>query len=145
IGGDGFGFAPKNDGSYQKIPQLGIVVLEDDVEIGSNTCIDRATMGETRIKRGTKLDNLVQIAHNVTVGENNVIAANAGIAGSTQVGDNVMIGGGTSITGIAFHDSGNGKSNPNARKKNPGVARTEVKVSDTVQNAFMVVTIWRMD
>jgi UDP-3-O-[3-hydroxymyristoyl] glucosamine N-acyltransferase len=99
IGGDGFGFAPKNDGSYQKIPQLGIVVIEDDVEIGSNTCIDRATMGETRIKRGTKLDNLVQIAHNVTVGENTVIAANAGIAGSTQIGDNVMIGGGTSITG----------------------------------------------
>ena len=99
IGSDGFGFAPKKDGSYQKIPQLGIVVIEDDVEIGANTCIDRATMGETRIKRGTKLDNLVQIAHNVIVGENNVIAANAGIAGSTQIGDNVMIGGGTSITG----------------------------------------------
>lgn len=99
IGGDGFGFAPKKDGSYQKIPQLGIVVIEDDVEIGSNTCIDRATMGETRIKRGTKLDNLVQIAHNISVGENTVIAANAGIAGSTKIGNNVMIGGGASITG----------------------------------------------
>ena len=99
IGGDGFGFAPRKDGSYQKIPQLGIVVIEDDVEIGSNTCIDRATMGETRIKRGTKLDNLVQIAHNVTVGEDTVIAANVGIAGSTKIGNNVMIGGGASITG----------------------------------------------
>ena len=99
IGGDGFGFAPRKDGSYQKIPQLGIVVLEDDVEIGSNTCIDRAVMGETRIRRGTKLDNLVQIAHNVTVGENTVIAANAGIAGSTKVGNNVMIAGSAAITG----------------------------------------------
>ncbi|MGA7160171.1 MAG: UDP-3-O-(3-hydroxymyristoyl)glucosamine N-acyltransferase [Bacteroidota bacterium] len=99
IGGDGFGFAPKKDGTYQKIPQLGIVVIEDDVEIGSNTCIDRAVMGETRIRRGTKLDNLVQIAHNVAVGENTVIAAISGIAGSTKIGDNVMIAGGVSITG----------------------------------------------
>ncbi|HTY12307.1 MAG TPA: UDP-3-O-(3-hydroxymyristoyl)glucosamine N-acyltransferase [Bacteroidota bacterium] len=99
IGGDGFGFAPRKDGTYQKIPQLGIVVLEDDVEIGANTCVDRATMGETRIKRGTKLDNLVQIAHNVTVGENTVIAANAGVAGSTKIGNNVMIGGNAAVTG----------------------------------------------
>jgi UDP-3-O-[3-hydroxymyristoyl] glucosamine N-acyltransferase len=99
IGGDGFGFAPKKDGSYQKIPQLGIVVIEDDVEVGSNACIDRATMGETRIKRGTKLDNLVQIAHNVTVGENTVLAANVGVAGSSKIGNNVMVGGGASITG----------------------------------------------
>jgi UDP-3-O-[3-hydroxymyristoyl] glucosamine N-acyltransferase len=99
IGGDGFGFAPRKDGTYKKIPQLGIVVIEDDVEIGSNTCIDRATMGETRIKRGTKLDNLVQVAHNVIVGENVVMAANAGVAGSSKIGNNVMIGGGVSITG----------------------------------------------
>ena len=99
IGGDGFGFAPKKDGSYQKIPQLGIVVIEDDVEIGSNTCIDRATMGETRVKRGTKLDNLVQIAHNVTIGENVVMAAESGVAGSSKIGNNVMIGGNASITG----------------------------------------------
>ncbi len=99
IGGDGFGFAPRKDGSYKKIPQLGIVVIEDDVEVGSNTCIDRATMGETRIKRGTKLDNLVQVAHNVTIGENVVMAANAGVAGSAKIGNNVMIGGGVSITG----------------------------------------------
>jgi UDP-3-O-[3-hydroxymyristoyl] glucosamine N-acyltransferase len=99
IGGDGFGFAPRKDGSFQKIPQLGIVVIEDDVEIGANTCIDRATMGETRIKRGTKLDNLVQIAHNVIVGENVAIAGQAGIAGSAKVGDNVLIGGNAAITG----------------------------------------------
>ncbi len=99
IGGDGFGFAPKKDGSYQKIPQMGIVVIEDDVEIGANTCIDRATMGETRIKRGTKIDNLVQIAHNLTVGEDTVIAANTGIAGSSKIGNKVIIGGGVSITG----------------------------------------------
>ena len=99
IGADGFGFAPRKDGSYQKIPQLGIVVLEDDVEIGANTCVDRATMGETRIGRGTKLDNLVQIAHNVTVGENVVMAGEAGVAGSTKIGDGVMVGGNTAING----------------------------------------------
>jgi UDP-3-O-[3-hydroxymyristoyl] glucosamine N-acyltransferase len=99
IGGDGFGFAPRKDGSYQKIPQLGIVVIEDDVEVGANTCIDRATLGETRVKRGTKLDNLVQVAHNVVIGENVVMAANAGVAGSAKIGNNVMIGGGVSVTG----------------------------------------------
>lgn len=102
IGGDGFGFAPKKDRSYQKIPQLGIVVIEDDVEIQSNTCIDRATLGETRIKRGTKLDNLVQIAHNVTVGEDTVIAGSSGVAGSTKIGKRNMIGGAVAITGHVF-------------------------------------------
>lgn len=99
IGSDGFGFAPKKDGSFQKIPQLGIVVIEDDVEVGANTCIDRATMGETRVMRGTKLDNLIQIAHNVSVGTNVAIAGQAGIAGSTKVGNNVLIGGNAAITG----------------------------------------------
>ena len=99
IGSDGFGFAPRKDGTYQKIPQLGIVVIEDDVEIGANTCVDRATMGETRIGKGTKLDNLVQIAHNVTLGQNVVMAGEAGVAGSTKIGDNVMVGGNTAITG----------------------------------------------
>jgi UDP-3-O-[3-hydroxymyristoyl] glucosamine N-acyltransferase len=99
IGSDGFGFAPKKDGSYQKIPQLGIVVIEDDVEIGANTCVDRATMGETRIKRGAKLDNLIQVAHNVTIGENTVIAGQTGIAGSTKIGNNVMIAGNVGIAG----------------------------------------------
>lgn len=99
IGGDGFGFAPKKDKRYKKIPQLGIVVIEDDVEIQANTCVDRATLGDTRIKRGAKIDNLVQIAHNVVVGEDTVIAGMTGIAGSTKIGDRNMIGGGISITG----------------------------------------------
>lgn len=99
IGADGFGFAPKPDGSYEKIPQLGIVEIEDDVEIGANCAIDRATMGETRIKRGVKLDNLIQVAHNVVLGEDIVIAAQAGISGSTKIGKGAMIGGQVGITG----------------------------------------------
>lgn len=93
IGSDGFGFAPNADGSYQKVPQLGNVVIEDDVEIGSNTTIDRATIGSTIIRKGVKLDNLIQIAHNVEVGENTVIAAQVGLSGSTKLGKGVMMGG----------------------------------------------------
>ena len=88
IGADGFGFAPLPDGSYHKIPQIGIVKIEDDVEIGANTTVDRATMGSTVVGRGTKLDNLIQAAHNTEIGCNTVIAAQAGIAGSTKIGDN---------------------------------------------------------
>jgi UDP-3-O-[3-hydroxymyristoyl] glucosamine N-acyltransferase len=99
IGSDGFGFAPKADGTYEKIPQLGIVVIEDDVEIGSNCCIDRATMGETLIKKGVKLDNLIQVAHNVVIGENTVIAAQTGISGSTKLGRNMMVGGQVGFVG----------------------------------------------
>jgi UDP-3-O-[3-hydroxymyristoyl] glucosamine N-acyltransferase len=99
IGSDGFGFAPDAQGNFTKIPQVGNVVLEDNVEIGANTVIDRATMGSTLIKQGTKLDNLIQIAHNVVIGRNTVIAAQTGIAGSTKVGDYVMIGGQASIIG----------------------------------------------
>lgn len=99
IGGDGFGFAPTEDGSFQKIPQIGNVVIEDDVEIGSNSAIDRATMGSTRIRKGAKLDNLIQIAHNVVVGEDTVMAAQVGIAGSTKVGRNVMMGGQVGVVG----------------------------------------------
>ena len=99
IGSDGFGFAPQADGTFKKIPQLGIVELCDYVEIGANTVIDRATMGKTIIEKGVKLDNLIQIAHNVTVGENTVIAAQAGIAGSTKIGSNCMIGGQVGIVG----------------------------------------------
>ena len=98
IGADGFGFAPQAEG-YEKIPQIGNVVLEDNVEIGANTCIDRATMGSTIIHEGTKLDNLVQIAHNVVVGKNTVMAAQSGVAGSTKLGEWCMIGGQTGITG----------------------------------------------
>ncbi|MFA7552257.1 MAG: UDP-3-O-(3-hydroxymyristoyl)glucosamine N-acyltransferase [Bacteroidales bacterium] len=99
IGSDGFGFAPASDGSYRKIPQTGNVVIEDNVEIGGNTVIDRATMGSTIIRCGVKLDNLIQIAHNVEVGENTVMAAQSGIAGSTHVGANCMVGGQAGIVG----------------------------------------------
>lgn len=99
IGSDGFGFAPQADGSYKKIPQIGIVILEDDVELGANTTIDRATMGATIIRRGVKLDNLVQIAHNVEVGENTVMAAQVGIAGSTKIGSQCMFGGQVGVAG----------------------------------------------
>lgn len=99
IGSDGFGFAPQADGSFKKIPQIGNVVVEDDVEIGSNTTIDRATMGSTVIKTGAKLDNLIQVAHNVEIGPSTVIAAQAGISGSTRIGKGVMIGGQAGIVG----------------------------------------------
>lgn len=99
IGGDGFGFAPQNDGTYKKVPQIGNVVIEDDVEIGSNCSIDRATMGSTIIHAGAKLDNLIQIAHNVEVGYHTVIAAQTGVSGSTKIGNKVMIGGQVGIVG----------------------------------------------
>ena len=99
IGSDGFGQAKNADGTFQKIPQKGIVVIGDDVEIGSNCTIDRATMGETIIHNGVKLDNMIQIAHNVEIGENTVIAAQTGIAGSTKIGKNCMIGGKVGIVG----------------------------------------------
>jgi len=99
IGSDGFGFAPQENGSYKKIHQIGNVVIEDDVEIGANTAIDCATMGSTMIKKGVKLDNLVQIAHNVVVGENTVMAAQTGIAGSTSIGRNCTFGGQAGATG----------------------------------------------
>lgn len=99
IGSDGFGFAPSNDNNYQKIPQVGNVILEDHVEIGSNTTIDRATLGSTFIRKGVKLDNLIQVAHNVEIGENTVIAAQTGISGSTKIGKNCMIAGQVGIIG----------------------------------------------
>lgn len=99
IGSDGFGFAPQEDGSFKKVPQIGNVVIEDNVEIGANTSIDRATIGSTIIKAGAKLDNLIQIAHNVEIGNGTVIAAQAGISGSTKIGKGVMIGGQAGIAG----------------------------------------------
>lgn len=99
IGSDGFGFAPQQDGTYKKVPQIGNVIIEDSVEIGSNTTIDRATLGSTIIKKGVKLDNLIQIAHNVEIGYNTVIAAQAGISGSTKIGSNVMIAGQVGMAG----------------------------------------------
>jgi UDP-3-O-[3-hydroxymyristoyl] glucosamine N-acyltransferase len=99
IGADGFGFAPQDDNAYNKVPQIGNVIIEDRVEIGANTTIDRATVGSTVIKKGTKIDNLIQIAHNVEIGENTVIAAQTGISGSTKIGKNCMIGGQVGIIG----------------------------------------------
>ena len=98
VGADGFGFAPGTNG-YEKIPQIGIAILEDDVEIGANTCIDRATMGATVIKRGVKLDNMVQVAHNVVIDEHTVMAAQCGVAGSTKIGSWCMVGGQAGISG----------------------------------------------
>lgn len=108
IGSDGFGFAPKEDGTYEKIAQVGIVILEDDVEIGANTTIDRATMGATVVKKGTKLDNLIQIAHNVEIGENNVFAAQVGVAGSTKIGNHNMVGGQVGFSGHITIGDNNG-------------------------------------
>lgn len=99
IGADGFGFAPVGDGTYSKIPQIGNVIIEDDVEIGACTTIDRATMGSTIIRKGCKLDNQIQVAHNVEIGENTVIAAQTGIAGTSKIGKNCMIGGQVGIVG----------------------------------------------
>ena len=98
IGADGFGFAPNTEG-YEKIPQIGIVIIEDDVEIGANTCIDRSTMGQTIIHRGVKLDNLIQVAHNCEIGENTVMSAQVGMAGSTKIGAWCMVGGQAGFSG----------------------------------------------
>jgi UDP-3-O-[3-hydroxymyristoyl] glucosamine N-acyltransferase len=99
IGADGFGFAPNQDNNYEKVPQVGKVIIEDHVEIGANTTVDRATMGATILRKGVKLDNLIMIAHNVEVGENTVIAGQSGISGSTKVGKNCMFGGQVGLIG----------------------------------------------
>jgi UDP-3-O-[3-hydroxymyristoyl] glucosamine N-acyltransferase len=99
VGSDGFGFAHRDDGTHEKIPQVATVVIEDDVEIGANSTIDRPAVGETRVKAGTKIDNLVQIAHGVVVGTNSLLAAQVGIAGSTVIGNDVMLGGQVGVTG----------------------------------------------
>lgn len=123
IGGDGFGFAPQADGSFKKVPQIGNVIVEDNVEIGSNATIDRATIGSTIIRAGAKLDNLIQIAHNVEVGNNTVIAAQAGVSGSTKIGNNVMIGGQAGVVGhiqIADGSKINAQSGVSKSIKIPG-------------------------
>lgn len=99
IGSDGFGFAPNQGEAFKKVPQIGNVIIEDEVEIGANTCIDRATLGSTIIRKGVKLDNLIQIAHNVEIGENTVIAGQSAIAGSTKLGKNIMIAGQVGVIG----------------------------------------------
>ena len=127
IGSDGFGFVPQTDGSVKKVPQIGNVVIEDHVEIGANTTIDRATIGSTIIKAGAKLDNLVQIAHNVEIGNSTLIAAQAGISGSTKVGSGVIIGGQAGLAGhinIADNIKINGQSGVNKSFKTPGIIIT---------------------
>jgi UDP-3-O-[3-hydroxymyristoyl] glucosamine N-acyltransferase len=127
VGSDGFGFAPQPDGSLKKVPQTGNVVVEDDVEIGAQTAIDRATIGSTIIRKGAKLDNLLQIAHNVDIGENTVIAAQTGISGSTKIGKQVMIGGQTGVVGhiqIADGCKINGQSGVTKSINQPGMALT---------------------
>lgn len=127
VGSDGFGFAPQKDGSFKKVPQIGNVVVEDYVEIGANATIDRATIGSTIIRSGAKLDNLIQIAHNVEVGNNTVIAAQAGVSGSTKIGNNVMIGGQAGIVGhlqIADGSKINAQSGVSKSIKTPNAAVT---------------------
>jgi UDP-3-O-[3-hydroxymyristoyl] glucosamine N-acyltransferase len=127
IGSDGFGFAPQADGSFKQVPQIGNVVVENGVEIGANATIDRATIGSTIIKAGAKLDNLIQVAHNVEVGNNTVIAAQAGVSGSTKIGSNVMIGGQAGIVGhisIADGSKINAQSGVSKSIKLPNTAVT---------------------
>ncbi len=122
-----FWLCPQADGSFKKVPQIGNVVIEDNVEIGANTSIDRATLGSTVIKEGAKLDNLIQIAHNVEVGNNTVIAAQAGVSGSTKIGNNVMIGGQAGIVGhliIADGSKINAQSGVSKSIKSPNTAVT---------------------
>jgi UDP-3-O-[3-hydroxymyristoyl] glucosamine N-acyltransferase len=133
IGSDGFGFAPQADGSYKKVPQIGNVVVEDYVEIGANTTIDRATMGSTIIRKGVKLDNLIQIAHNVEVGCHTVIAAQVGVSGSTKIGKQVMIGGQTGVAGhltIADGSKINGQSGITKTIKKPNGSYTGTPADD---------------
>jgi len=124
IGGDGFGFAPQDDGTYKKIPQLGNVIIEDDVEIGTNTTIDRATMGSTIIRKGVKLDNLIQVAHNVEIGAHTVIASQTGISGSAKIGSHCVIGGQVGMVGhihIADGTKINAQSGISKSVEKPGI------------------------
>lgn len=142
IGADGFGFAPNSENNYQKVPQIGNVILEDYVEIGANTCVDRATLGSTVIKKGVKLDNLVQIGHNVEVGENTVMAAQVGVAGSAKLGKNMMIGGQVGIVGHINIADGvmvaaqSGVPN-NIRKKGEIVMGSPAYNADDYKRAYM--------
>ena len=136
VGSDGFGYAPQKDGTLRKVPQIGNVVIEDGVEIGANSAIDRATIGSTIIRAGAKLDNLLQIAHNVEVGTNSVIAAQSGVSGSTKIGKNVMIGGQVGIVGhiqIADGSKINAQSGVSKSIKIPGSAVTGSPAYDYAQ------------
>ncbi|MEK6547516.1 MAG: UDP-3-O-(3-hydroxymyristoyl)glucosamine N-acyltransferase [Bacteroidota bacterium] len=137
IGADGFGHAPQADGTYKAIPQLGNVIIEDDVSIGANATIDRATMGSTFIRKGVKLDNLVQIAHNVEVGANTAIAAQTGVSGSTKIGENCLIGGQVGIAGhisIAPRTIITGQSGVTKSIKTPGQTMGGFPATNNVDN-----------
>ncbi|TAF50236.1 MAG: UDP-3-O-(3-hydroxymyristoyl)glucosamine N-acyltransferase [Sphingobacteriia bacterium] len=147
LGGDGFGFAPQPDGSFQKVPQLGNVVVEDGVEIGANTTIDRATMGSTLIRKGAKLDNLIQIAHNVEIGNSTVIAAQTGVSGSTKIGNFVMIGGQTGVAGhisIADGSKINGQSGVTKSIKEPNKSYNGNPAFDFSQSRRIEVSTRRL-
>lgn len=136
IGSDGFGFAPKN-GGYEKIAQIGKVVIEDNVEIGANTTVDRATMGATVVHHGVKLDNLIQVAHNVEIGENTVIAAQTGIAGSTKIGKHNMVGGQVGFAGHIVIGDGNKFGAQAGVHSNPGDGKTVIGYPAVDARSFM--------
>jgi UDP-3-O-[3-hydroxymyristoyl] glucosamine N-acyltransferase len=145
IGSDGFGFAPQSDGTYKTIPQLGNVILEDHVSVGAGTTIDCATMGSTIIRRGAKLDNLVQIGHNVEVGQNTVIAAQTGVSGSTKIGANCIIGGQVGVGGhieIADHTRVGAQSGVGKTVKEPGQSLNGTPMQD-LQGSLKSQVVYR--
>ena len=145
IGSDGFGFAPIEDGTFHKIPQLGNVIIEDNCEIGANTCIDRATMGSTIIRKGVKLDNLIQVAHNVEIGEHTVIAAQTGISGSTKIGHHNMIGGQVGFVGhivVAPYTKINAQSAVASHIKKEGLTLSGSPVIDIKQH-FKATVVYK--
>lgn len=145
IGSDGFGFAPIEDGSFHKIPQLGNVIIEDNCEIGANTCIDRATMGSTIIRKGVKLDNLIQVAHNVEIGEHTVIASQTGISGSTKIGHHNMIGGQVGFVGhivVAPYTKINAQSAVASHIKKEGLVLSGSPVIDIKQH-FKATVVYK--
>jgi UDP-3-O-[3-hydroxymyristoyl] glucosamine N-acyltransferase len=145
IGSDGFGFAPIEDGTFHKIPQLGNVIIEDNCEIGANTCIDRATMGSTIIRKGVKLDNLIQVAHNVEIGEHTVIAAQTGISGSTKIGHHNMIGGQVGFVGhivVAPYTKINAQSAVASNIKKEGLTLSGSPVIDIKQH-FKATVVYK--
>lgn len=146
IGSDGFGFAPQADGSLQKVPQIGNVVIESGVEIGANTTIDRATIGSTIIRKGAKLDNLIQVAHNVEIGNSTVIAAQTGISGSTKIGKGVMIGGQAGVVGhITIGDGAKVNAQSGVSKSlAPGKAVSGTPATDYTQSLRSQAVIRRL-
>jgi len=147
LGSDGFGFAPQPDGTYKPIPQVGNVILEDYVHVGANTTIDCATMGSTIIRQGVKLDNLIQIAHNVEVGKNTVIAAQSGISGSTKVGENCVIAGQVGLVGhitLANRTSIGAQSGVSKSVKTPGTALSGSPAFDYKENLRSLVVFKKL-